>query len=160
MATQPQGTPFVPSDPTDVAASTAAVIAALAVTDLPWEGAAAAGSGGSSCSSKSRVRASTVGCVRSYHGASLTITAKAPCLLWVKMLKPLVAVSPAAEGTAVGAEAQAATAVPATAAGVPAAGGAAANSVLVVDRLYDPGFASSTGASELISRNLRVAEFI
>lgn len=177
LATQLPGTPFVPSDPTDVAASTAAIVAALAVIDLPWEGAAIRNSAaGSNSSSKGRVKASSVGCSRSYKGATLTLTAKAPCLLWVKIMKPLVAISPetvavgaavaaspaaaaggsvggdsaAAEGqewvTVTGAGSSTAGAVTATtvAPGTGTPGASVANTVLVVDRLYDPRFASST----------------
>jgi hypothetical protein len=157
LATQAPGTPFVPSDPTDVASSTAAVVAALAVADLPWEGmavsstAAAAGSS-SANSSKGRVRVSSLGCSRSLQGSALTLTAKGPCLVWVKVLHPVAAVSStdAAAVTSAGIG-QGQTALPDgsnTAAGAGAAATAATaavvNSVLVVDRLYDPRCASST----------------
>lgn len=164
LATQPPGTPFVPSDPTDVAVSSAAVITALAVIDLPWEGAPTTSSttpsssnsgsattinitsSGGSSSSKGRVRASAVGCVRSYQGPSLTITARAPCLLWVKMMKPLAGIiTPGATAGGIPATAPTAGAGAVAASAVPAAAGASvASSVLVVDRLYDPRHASSS----------------
>ena len=147
LAAKPAGSPFIPSDPTDVAASTAAIIAALAVTDLPWEGAAVSSGSTASGSSRERVKASSFGCSRSYQGATLTLTAKAPCLLWLKVLKPLVTVSPAgssAGDTSAGSAAAAGTGTDAGSSTLQVAAAAASASVLVVDRLYDPRCASST----------------
>jgi len=129
----------VPSNPTDVAASTAAVVAALAVTDLPWEGAAASTTG----NRRHTVQASSVGCSRSYQGATLTLTARSACLLLVKLLKPLAAVAPAAAAsTASRASVAADSSGGAGSAAGPAVG--VSVSVLVVDRLYDPRWACST----------------
>lgn len=160
LATQPPAAPFVPSDPTDVASSTAAVVAALAVADLPWEGMAvsstATAAGSSANSSKGRVKGTSLGCSRSLQGSALTLTARGPCLVWVKALHPVAAVSSTdaalAATAAGGAQGQnvlpagSSTAAAAVAAGTATATATAAtvNSVLVVDRLYDPRCASST----------------
>jgi len=94
------GQPFVPSDPTGAAASTASIVTALAVCDLPWEGRPAAAANADSSSTG-------MGCSRSYSGSTMTLTAQAPCLVWVKQVRPVAKISHSTvdTGTAGGARA-------------------------------------------------------
>jgi hypothetical protein len=125
LATKPQQ-PFIPTDPTGVAASTAAITAALAVVGLPCEGsaaAAAAGGGGGS-----------LGCSRSYAGSTLTLTATSACLLWVKQVKAVANISATANISAAGS------------AGTSSSSSSSASTVMVAERLFDPRFAATTDA--------------
>lgn len=125
LATSPNQ-PFIPTDPTGAAASTAAVVTALAVVGLQLRGPTTAAAAGSTSS-----------CIKATDGSTVTLTARSPCLLWVKQAKSIASIS-ASAGVPAG--------QPSHGSGpggtVVVQGGAA--SVLVTERLYDPRFASTT----------------
>lgn len=123
LATTPE-LPFIPTDPTGVAASTAAITAALAVVGLPCEGAA----GAADC-----------GCSRSYAGSTLTLTAMSACLLWVKQVKAVAGISATAAAAQAAAAGSSSTGAPAS-----ISSSASASTVMVAERLYDPRFAAVT----------------
>jgi hypothetical protein len=138
LATNPEQ-PFIPTDPTGVAASTAAVTAALAVVGLPCKGApasppAAAAAASSAAHTPAQAGAGGLGCSSSYAGSALTLTATSASLLWVKQVKAVASLSAAAA-------ADGAAAAPA---GLFSSSSNSASTVLVAERLFDPRFATTT----------------
>eukprot|EP00879_Flechtneria_rotunda_P002126 GHRR01002308.1.p1 GENE.GHRR01002308.1~~GHRR01002308.1.p1 ORF type:complete len:2960 (+),score=1151.97 GHRR01002308.1:374-9253(+) len=178
LATVGPGTSFIPTEPL-VASSTAAVVAALAVVGLPWEGAStssiaqsssqgAAGAAsvldGANTAVIGQVRPADLGCSRSYSGGSLTLTAKSPSLMWVKQVKPAATITPntvatVTRGQSISAGAAADTPVSAaTSTSMAAEGnlhGSSMGSLIVIQRLFDPRHASTvdpeTGEEMLVA---------
>jgi hypothetical protein len=150
LATKPEQ-PFIPSDPTGVPASTAAIIAALAVVGLPCKGAptssnAATAAAGESPAARmpanmpAQAGVGGYGCTRSYAGSTLTLTATSACLLWVKQVNAAASISAAAA-----AQASAAGAAAAAPAGlISSTSSSSASTALVAERLFDPRFAATT----------------
>lgn len=140
LATNP-GQPFIPTDPTGTAASTAAIVAALAVIGQS-HGAALETTSAAAAAPNS----SSTGCSKVNNGMTVALTATSPCLLWVKQAKSVASIAAAAAAAIAGSSGLA----PPIAQQAVAAGPAGAvviqcgtSSVLVTERLYDPRFAST-----------------
>lgn len=178
LASATPGQLFIPLDPTGVAASTASIVTALAVCDLPWEGQPAASStagntkdpDGSSSNDNTNL-----GCSRSYSGSTMTLTAEGPCLVWVKQVRPIAKVpcntvnSTAASGDAVALEPGLTASSMSPSMAIEASDGTAAsstaslsstNTVMVTQRFYDPqaAVAVDTETGEQLLRSLAPSE--